>query len=157
MLKNPIFKNILQTLAVALFGFVLLNLTFLFDFLFQTLITRFINLFTQTDLMMTYGWYPPFLHILFMIVIGLVSWFIFKSRLGTFYKATYMTVPTAVVLATVGISLYLWPIAAYSLGALISIGILYYFYRTKQPWLYYYTVILIGITMLLVGLLGVEI
>jgi hypothetical protein len=68
-----------------------------------------------------------------------------------------MTVPLAVVFATLGIFLYRWPVAAYSIGSLLGIGVLYYFYRTKQPWLYYYTVILIGITMLLVGLLGVEI
>jgi len=94
---------------------------------------------------------------LFVGVIGVISWFVFRSKLGVLYKAIFMTVPLAVVFATLGIFLYRWPIAAYSLGGLFAIGVLYYFYRTKQPWLYYYTVILIGITMLLVGLLGVEI
>jgi len=68
-----------------------------------------------------------------------------------------MTVPLAVVFVTFGMFLYRWPVAAYTLGSLFSISVLYYFYHTKQPWLYYYTVILVSLTLLLAGLLGVEI
>jgi hypothetical protein len=53
--------------------------------------------------------------------------------------------------------LYRWPVAAYSLGSLFGIGVLYYFYRTKQPWLYYYTVILVGFALAIFSLLGGEI
>ncbi len=157
MFKNPIVKNILSAVAVAGFGFILLNLTFLLDFLFQSLVLGFIKLFTPADLMMTYNWFPPMMHAFFMVVIGLISWPIFRSKFGVLYKAIYMTVPLAVVFVTLGIFLYRWPIAAYSIGSLFSIGILYYLYRTKQPWLYYYAVILVGLAMLLVGLVGVEI
>lgn len=155
--KNPIVKKILSAIAVAGFGFVLLNLTFMFDFLFQSLVLGFIKLFTPTDLMMTHNWFPPMMHILFMFIIGLISWFIFRSKLRVLYKAIYMTVPLAVIFVTLGMFLYRWPPVAYLLGSLFGIGVLYYFYRTKQPWLYYYTLILIGLAMLLVGLLGVEI
>lgn len=41
--KNPIFKNVLSAVAVAGFGFILLNLTFIFDFLFQSLVDGAIN------------------------------------------------------------------------------------------------------------------
>lgn len=157
MFKSPIVKNILSALAVAGFGFILLNLTFMFDFLFQSVVKGIIKLFIPIDPDMTYGWFPPMMHALFVVVIGLISWPIFKSKLGTLYKAIYLTVPLAVVFTTLGIFLYRWSVAAYSIGSLFGIGVLYYFYRTKQPWLYYYTVILIGLTMLLVGLLGVEI
>lgn len=157
ILKNPIIKNILSALAVAGLGFILLNLAFLFDFLMQSLIIGFIKLFTPVNPEMNWYWFPPMMHVLFLIIVGLISWLVFRSKLGTLYKAIYMTLPLAVVFVTLGIFLYRWPIAIYSLGGLFGIGVLYYFYRTKQPWLYYYTVILIGLTMLLVGLLGVEI
>ena len=157
MFKNPIVKNILSAVAVAGFGFILLNLTFLFDFLFQSLVDAIVTLFTPVNFNMAWNWFPPVKHALFVGVIGVISWFVFRSKLGVLYKAIFMTVPLAVVFATLGIFLYRWPVAAYSIGSLLGIGVLYYFYRTKQPWLYYYTVILIGITMLLVGLLGVEI
>lgn len=157
MFKNPIVKNVLSAIAVAGFGFILLNLAFLFDYLFQSLVDGFIKLFTPVNFNMTCYWFPPIKHAMFVVIIGLISWLIFRSKLGVLYKAIFMTVPLAVVYVTIGIFFYRWPIIVYSLGGLFSISILYYFYRTKKPWLYYYTLILVGITMLIVGLLGIEI
>jgi len=97
------------------------------------------------------------MHALFVVIIGLISWLVFRSKLGVLYKAIYMTVPLAVIFVTLGILLYRWPVVAYSLGSLFAIGVLYYFYHTKKPWLYYYTLILVGLAMLMVGLLGIEI
>lgn len=155
--RNKFVKNILSAIAVAIFGFILLNLTFIFDFLFQSLIDGVIKLFTPADINMAWHWFPPMKHAMFVVIIGLISWFVFKSKLKVLYKAIYMTVPLAVVFATIGIFFYRWQIAVYSLGGLFGVGVLYYLYKTKQPWLYYYTLILIGIVMLLVRLLGVEI
>jgi hypothetical protein len=157
MFKNLYIKNILSALAVASFGFILLNLTFLLDFLFQSLVLGFIKLFTPVDLMTTHNWLPPILHVLFVVIIGLISRLIFRSRLGLLYKAIYMTVPVAVALVTIGIFLYRWPLIPYPVGGLLVIGTLFYFYRTKQPWLYYYTVILVALTLTIMAILGVEI
>jgi len=157
ILKNPFIKNILSAVAVAGFGFILLILTFLFDALFQRLLDGIIKLFTTDDINMALNWFPPIKHVLFVVIIGLISWPIFRSKLGVLYKAIYMTVPLAVVFATIGLSFYHWPIVVYSLGSLFGIVVLYYLYRTKQPWLYYYALILISLTMLLVSILGVEI
>jgi len=151
IIKNKTVRTILSALAVAFFGFILLNLTFLFDFFYQSLVRGFVSLFIplnpNADLM----------HISFVLIIGLISWFVFKSKLKTIYKAIYMTVPLAVVFATIGMFLYPWPIASYSLGIFFAFCVLYYLYRTKQPWVYYYTLILMSFAMLLVALLGVEI
>ena len=155
-IKNPFIKNILSALAVAIFGFILLNITFLFDYAFQSIVKFFIRLFTPTDYNMT-SWYPPLMHLLFLVIIVLISWFVFHSRIKVLYKAIYMTVPLAVVLATIGMFLYRWPIIAYSLGTIFSVFVLYYFYKTKQSWLYYYTLVLVSFVMLLVIILGVEI
>ena len=158
VLKNQIIKNILSVLAVVGLGFILLGLTFLFDYLFQTVINKFVVLFiTTSDIDMGLPWYPIMKHAMFLVVICLISWFVFKSKLDTLYKAIFMTVPLAVIFATIGIFFYPWPFAVYLIGILFGASVLYYFYRTEQPWLYYYTLILIGITMLLVVLLGIEI
>ena len=157
MFKNPNVKHIVPAVAVAVFGFILLNIAFLFDFLIHNLVAGIIRLFIQVNPAMDYYWYPPAMHVLFVVIIGLISWLMFRSKLRTLYKAIYMTVPLAVVFVTFGMFLYRWPIAAYTLGSLFSISVLYYFYRTKQPWLYYYTVILVSLTLLLAGLMGVEI
>lgn len=157
MFKNPMVKNILSALAVAGFGFILLNFTFIFDFLLHSLVIGLIKLFIPINPMITYYWFPPMMHALFVVVIGLISWLIFRSKLGVLYKAIYMTVPSAVVFVTLGMFLYRWPVAAYSIGSLCGIGILFYFYRTKQPWLYYYSVILVALALAIFSLSGGEI
>lgn len=158
LLKNRTVGNIFSALAVAIFGFILLNIAFLFDFIFQTIIRTILGIFISVDLMNgNYPWFPPMLHALFVILIFLISLFIFRSRLKTIYKAIYLTVPLAVVFMTIGMLLYPWPVACYLVGVLFFGCVLYYFYKTKQPWIYYYTLVLIGIMMLIVALAGVEI
>ncbi len=155
MLKNPYIKNILLALAVAGFGFVLLGLTFLFNFL----VFRFIGLFVSDEFMSTHQWqwFPMVRHALFLVIIGLISWPIFRSKLDVLFKAIFMTVPVAVFLITIGIFLYEWPIVPYLVGGFFTLLVLFCFYRTKQPWLYYYSVILIALTLMIFTLLGGEI
>lgn len=106
---------------------------------------------------MSYHWFPPIMHGLFAVIIGLISWLIFKSKLAVLYKAIYLTVPSAVVFVTLGIFFYRWPVIPYLTGSLLGIGVLYYFYCTKQPWLYYYTIIIVGLALTIMNLLGIEI
>jgi hypothetical protein len=157
LLKNQIVKNILSALAVAFFGLILLNLTFLFDALYQGVIMGIVRLFMPLNPDTNIFWLPGLFHGSFVVVIGIISWFVFRTKLRVLYKAIYMTVPVAVVLATVGILFYQWQIITYSVGGLLCIGTLYYFYRTKQPWLYYYTLILVSLTLAIYTLTGGEI
>jgi len=157
LFKNQIVKNILAALAVAFFGFILLNLTFLFDFLYQSAIRGLLGLFIPLNPDTNLIWLPLLFHGSFVVIIGIISWFVFRTKLRVLYKAIYMTVPVAVVLATVGIFLYRWQVISYSAGGLLCIGTLYYFYRTKQPWIYYYTLILVSLTLAIYTLTGGEI
>lgn len=157
ILKKPITKKILLAIAVAGFGFILLNLAFIFDFLFQSLIRSLAMIFIPIDFMGEYSWVPPLMHASFVVIIGLIFWFIFRSKLGMFFKATYLMVPLAVVYATIGMFLYPWPLAVYPLGSFFGLSVLYYLHRTKQSWLYYYSLALISLAMLLMGIFGVEI
>lgn len=155
--KNSILKNIFSMIDVAVIGFLLLNVTFLFDYLFQGTIKWIISLFSPVDVFRDYSWFPGVMHGLFILLIAYISWLIFKSKLADLYKAIYMTVPLTVVYVTIGIFFYRWPVAAYSLGGLFSLGIFSYLYRTRQPWIYYYTLILVGLTLLISVIFGVEI
>ena len=154
---KKILLGVLSAVAVAVFGFILLNLTFLFDFLFQSIIDFIIKPFTSSDINMVWNWFPPMKHFTFVIVIGIISWFIFKSKLKTIYKAIFMTVPVAVVLVTLGIFFYRWPVLLYLMGGLFSIGVLYYLYKNKKSWIYYYALILVSVVLAISTLMGVEI
>jgi hypothetical protein len=156
--KYPTVKNILSAIAVPVIGFLLLNLVFLFDFLFQTVVRRiFAFLSKNMDPGQIPFLLPPSLHLLFAILILLISWFVLRSKLGTLAKAIYLTVPWAVVLATLGILLYQQPLILAVIGISLTFSILVYLYRTKQPWIYYYSVLLVAVSLSVFTLLGGEI
>ena len=140
-----------------IFGFILLNLTFLFDAIYRGLLRGFVSIFIPLNPETNIFWLPQLFHGSVIIIISIISWFVFKSNLKSFYKATYMTVPLAVVYATIGIFFYQWQLIVYLLGTLFSLFILYYLYKNKQSWIYYYTLILITFTMFMVFFLRVEI
>ncbi|MCX6808824.1 MAG: hypothetical protein NTW50_04125 [Candidatus Berkelbacteria bacterium] len=157
MMKSIWIRYVLSALAVAVFGFILLNLLFLLDFGFQSLIDALAQLFTSAAPNTEISWFPPLKHFLFLLVIGLVSWPILRSKISQVYKAIFLVVPTALLLVTIGISFYRWPVVVYSLCTIATVGILYYFYTTKKSWLYYYSVILVALALLIAGLTGTEI
>jgi len=146
-------------IAIAIFSFVLLNLTFVFDAVYQTLLrTIFIRfIFGSLEPDSHVYWLPLMFHLSSVVVISLISWLIFKSKLKTFYKAVYTTAPTAVILVTLGMFLSNRPILSYALGGLLTAGIVYYLYRTKQSWLYSYSIILVAIILLIYALMGGDI
>ncbi|MDD3887562.1 MAG: hypothetical protein PHN19_02200 [Patescibacteria group bacterium] len=155
--QNKIVKNILSALAIAFFGLILLNLTFIFDALYQGIIRGIVNLFIPFNPESRLYWLPFLFHGSFVIIIGLISWPIFISKIRVLFKAIYMTVPTAVILVTLGMFLSNFPIVLYSISILLCIATLYLFYKTKQSWLYYYTVILVSLALTIYNLLGGEI
>ena len=157
ILSKPWVKNVLMVLAVPIFGFILLNVTFIVDALFQRGLDMLVRPFVQTGFNMAWRWSPPVKHVLFMILVGIASWFILRSKLRTIFKAIYSVVPMAVVLVTLGIAFYRWPIVPFLLGGLFSGGCLFYCYRTKQPWPYYYAIILVSLTLGIFTLAGGEI
>ena len=144
--------------VVAGFGVILLNLTFLLDYFFQMSIRFLLMSFLPIDwLYQNTFWFPSMMHSLFVGLVALISWKIFKSKLKVVLKAIYMVVPVAVVLVTFGIFFYQLPIVSYSLATLSVLGLLFWFYRSKQPWIYYYSVILVSLILLINTLLGMEI
>jgi hypothetical protein len=151
--KRAYVKNILSALAVAGFGFVLLGLTFIFNFL----VFQLIDLLIPRNPESFPQWFPLARHIIFLFIIALISWPIFRSKLPTLVKAIFMTVPTAVVLVTIGIVFYPSPVLPYLIGALLTIGVLFYFYRTRKPCLYYFSVILVALMLTVFTLTGGEI
>jgi hypothetical protein len=154
---KKIMYTILYILAIPIFGYILLGLTFLLDALFQGLIDFLINLFIHLNPNMTLYWYPPLKHSLFVVLIGIISWFIFKSELKDIYKAIYLFVPMATVYVTLGIFFYTIPFLPYILSFLVFLGVLHYIHKKKLSWIYYYSLLLISLLMLIVALAGVEI
>jgi hypothetical protein len=157
LLKNKCLINILSALAIAFFGFILLNLTFIFDALYQGIIRRLVGLFIPLGPESRAYWLPPLMHLSFIVIIGIISWLVFRSDLKKIYKAIFLSVPVATVLVTIGMFLSQFPLVLYPLGFILCAATLYLFFRTNQPWLYYFTVILFSIVLAVFTLMGGEI
>lgn len=151
---NKNVKIALTALAIPVLSYFLLTLTFLVDAGFQHLIDR---LFQPTYSAET-NWLPPSKHIMFLVLILVISFFILRAKkLKDFYKAVYSSVPTGFLLATAGLSLYRWPAVQYSVCVLIYAVILFYLFKTKRSWMYFYAVSAVALSLLLMNAFGVEI
>ncbi|HOZ35592.1 MAG TPA: hypothetical protein PLK55_01240 [archaeon] len=158
LFKNPILEKIISGIGIIVIGYVLLILTFLLAAVFQGLLSRLFGLFIQFNEHSPYIIIPGIMRILFLIFIFLISWLILhKSKLPDFWKATFMVVPLATALVTIGIFFYQTPAIVYLLGLIFGIAIFYYLYKTKKSWLYYFSLFFISILMLLVQFLKIEI
>ncbi len=86
-----------------------------------------------------------------------MTWPVLRSNLKTIFKAAYLTVPAAVTFAAVGMFFSQWPAVMYGISVLIYGGTVYFLYRMRMPWLYYYSVTLAAGVLLTLGLLGIDI
>ena len=157
MKNNLILKNILIIIAMPILGFILLNLTFMFDALFQSILRTILRKFITFDYNTITSWIPISTHMSFALLILVISWFILKSKLKDLYKAVYSPVPVAVILVTEGIFLYHWSAVVYIIGALTYGIIILYLYKTKKSWHFYYSVSWVTLALLIMGILGVDI
>lgn len=144
-------------LAVVGGGFILLQLTFVAAALFSFATRGVAGLFVRMDENLQLFWLPPLLHILFAVLILLLSWKILSFRIPSIYKAIYLPVPVATVLVTLGLLLFQWPIVTYSVGTVVVLITLYFLYRGRAPWLYYFSVIFFSAVLAIFTAMGGDI
>ena len=144
-------KNVLSALVIIIGGFILFNLAFI-------LAALVINA-TMSVLGMAQNEAPPIVgRVLYLLLIFLISWFIFRSRLNATIKATFLTMPLMVILVVIGIGFYQqskWMIAG--IGAVIICVVLFYLHKKKLPWLYYFSTSYVAALSLYILLSGMEI
>lgn len=157
MLKNQDIRNVLKALFVAIFGFVLINVALITYFGFQSLIDLIVGLFTSANINVNLTWYPELKYILFAIVIFIISWLILRAKIRPVFKAAFLMVPSTLIFVTAGIFLYRWPAIAYSLSVILGLAVLYYFYRTKKNWMYWFSFILLALSLAAFSLTGGQI
>lgn len=140
-------RAILSMTFVAVGGFLLFNAAFIFIWLVSLAQNTLFPRLVRGPPALTAG----------VAIIWIASWFILRSNLRPLYKATFATMPLAWLYVVIGIALYPWPILAYSVGAGATLAVLAYLWRTKRPWIYSYTVILVSVTLAAFTALGGEI
>jgi hypothetical protein len=145
---KPWQKNILSMTVIVVAGFLLFNIAFMLAALVINGVSRLAG--TQEPSYYGVG--------IYIIIILIISWFVFRSRFNDLIKATFLTMPLMVILITGGISLYQhskWLIAG--IGALFISAVLFYLYKMKLSRLYYFAVIYVAILALCVMIFDVQI
>lgn len=148
---------LLSAVLVAVLGFVLLNLTFLVYATFQNTITSLIYGPNREGMQDFVRFDPMYLRWIFLVIMAGVFWLVHRSRLHIVLKASFLMVPFATLLVLIGIEFYQTPVAVYAISGLVGAGLLLFIYMKKEHWLYAFSAVLVMATLLIMGLLGIDI
>ena len=151
MKLKPWQKSLLSMIIIIIGGFILFN----FAFILTALVVRATMFIIRAPENMP----PPHIgRYITVILILIMSYIVFRSRLNDTIKATYLTMPLMVALVMIGLSLYgkpQWVI--YGTGALVIFAVTFYLYKKKLSWLYYFSTFYVAILGLYIMISGMEI
>lgn len=132
-------KNVLSILTIIIGGFILFNIAFMFA---AVVMFGWMKIMGMSD-----NFAPPFISkVIYFILIVLISFGILKSKLNTLIKATYFTMPLMVVIVMIGIAFYQQSkMLIFTIGALIIGSVLFYLYKKKLPWQFYFATLYVAV------------
>lgn len=144
-------KNVLSALVIMFGGFILFNAAFL--------LAAFVINASMSLMGMPQNAAPHVIsRILYLVLIFLISLGIFKSKLNTLFKATYLTMPLMVILVFVGLVLYQQSTFLIAIiGGIIIGAVLLYIYKKKLSWQYYFATLYVAVLGLYIMIFNVEI
>jgi len=151
-IKNPVIKNIVYAVIIVLGGFLLFNVAFML----AAVVINGINLMLRLSI----DSQPPtiFSLVLFVLLLIVASYFVFRSKLDHLIKATFLTMPLMSLLISIGVLLYEQPrYVPISIGAVVIAALAGYFYKKKMPWIYYFAEIYVAALALYIVLTGIDI
>ena len=149
--KNSLSRNVLSSIIVMIGGCVLWYIIFACYLILAPILMALFAKLIHTEM----GWhrFSLIMNSLFVLFIGLVCFFVFRKKTKSLFEATFLTIPIGAALIGIGILFYRLPVVQYVLGALFIFSVFYYFYRNKRSWLYYYSVIITSLVLVIFNIL----
>lgn len=144
-------KNILSAVFIAAVGLLLFNLAFI-------LAAFVINI--PINFMGTPENAAPHIvgRVVYIIIVGLISWLILKSKLTDLIKAAFFTVPLMVTLVMIGITVSNQPMWVTVLIGMIIVGaVLWYIYKRRLSWYYSFSTLYVAVLALCIMIFRIEI
>lgn len=151
MKLKPYQKNALSVLAVAAGGFILFNLAFILAAIVINASMSFLGMAENAA--------PPAVgRVVYLLLIFLISWLIFRSRLNLIIKASFLAMLLMVILVLAGLSLYQYSKwITIGIGAVIICTVLFYLHKKKLSWLYYFSTFYVAVLGLCVMIFNIQI
>lgn len=131
--------KLLSGIVIIIGGFILFNIVFMAAAFIMNSTIRILGLGENAE--------PHIVGaLIFILVLAVLIWLVYRSKLDKLLKATALTVPLMVVLTVVGMRLYEQPkwVPLLIGGAIVS-GLGYFLYKRKSPWEYYLAIICVSI------------
>lgn len=151
-IESVVIKNIVYAAIILVGGFVLFNVAFML----AAFVVNGINFLFR----LSSDFQPPtiFSILIFVLLLLVTSYFVFRSKLDDLIKATFLTMPLMSLMMAIGVSLYEQPkYVPISIGAFIVVALSGYFYIKKMPWMYYFAEFYVAALALFITLTGMEI
>lgn len=150
--KGFVTEYLLPAIAVAALSFILLNVTFMAFAGFHGLISL---LFRGEEGMR--GWGGWVARLGFLPILAGLTVLVLKSRLNVIVKAAVFSIPFATLIVISGILLYQMQGIAFIAGFGIYAATAAVLLLRKARWHYLYIATLVGFTLLIMSLLGIDI
>ena len=145
-------KNILSVLFIVVGGVILFNLAFLLTAFVTNAVISFSGMSSQSGVLNNIG------RIISLLLILLISWSVFRSRLNDTIKATFLTMPLMVMLVIIGIGLYQQSkLIIAGIGAVLIFAVILYIHKKKLSWLYYFSTSYVAALAFYIMLSGMDI
>ncbi|MDV3429330.1 MAG: hypothetical protein LIR50_20275 [Bacillota bacterium] len=151
MKLKPYQKNALSVLAVAAGGFILFNLAFILAAIVINGSMRVLGISENAAPPATY-------RVLYLLLIFLISWLVFRSRLNEIIKASFLAMLLMVLIVMEGLSLYQYSKwITIGIGAVIISTVLFYIHKKKLTRLYYFSAFYVAVLGLCVMIFNIQI
>lgn len=144
-------KNALSILVIIFGGFILFNLAFLLAFLVINTTMKIMGT-PQNSAPHFISW------AIYLMLILLISFLVFKSKMNTLFKATYLTMPLMIIQVLIGIRFYQQSnffVAA--VGALFIGLVVLFLYKKKMPWQYYFATLYVAVLGICIIVFNIQI
>ena len=95
---------------------------------------------------------------IFLVLILLTTYLIFRTKFPDFIKATVLTVPMISILVLIGMKCYMYPMwVSLIIGGGFLALIAFVAYLAKAKWVYYFATAYVGIIGLMIAVFQIEI
>lgn len=144
-------KNVLPMVVIVGGGFLLWNLAFMMLAGIATLERLILR---TGEMGASYG----LARSIYLVLILLITYLIFRTKLPDYVKATVLTVPLISILVMIGMKCYIYPIwVSLTISGGFLLLIVLVIYLVKAKWVYYFATTYVGVVGLMIAVFQIEI
>lgn len=148
-MPKKITKGLIAVIIVLFFGFFLNELFTVVEFFLQQFSDFFIFKITGYNVDNPANWYVMIKHFAFIVLVGIISRLVFKSKLHPILKASYLVPTFALIYSIINSLLSNFTFVNYLVSFYFFVGALYALRKSKLNWLYSFSLIAVSTAVIL--------